>query len=285
MSRAFRRHAAVALGACVRSLVVGLLALFLAGPRSATGAEPAGDRASLTVFAAASLAEPFGDLGRILEASHPGIRVRFNFAGSQQLAAQIEQGAAADLFASADERWMQYLADRDRLAGEARVFAHNGLVVIVPRSNPARIARLGDLARRGVKVVLGAPAVPVGTYSREVLRRLSAEAGYPSDYAVRVMANVVSEEENVKSVVAKVQLGEADAGMVYRSDVTPAVERYVKVFELPEAAQIVARYPIAALREARQPQAAQAFLDLLASPAGRAVLERHRMQAPPIVTP
>jgi molybdate transport system substrate-binding protein len=127
--------------------------------------------------------------------------------------------------------------------------------------------------------------VPVGTYSREVLRRLAAEADYPSDYALRVMANVVSEEENVKSVVAKVQLGEADAGMVYRSDVTPAVERYVKVFELPAAAQIVARYPIAALRDARQPQAAQAFLDLLASPAGRAVLERHRMQAPPATSP
>ena len=249
-------------------------------------AAPSADaRATLTVFAAASLSEPFGELGRMLESARPGLKVRFNFAGSQQLASQIEQGAAADLFASADERWAQYLAEHGRLSSEPRVFAHNGLVVIVPRSNPGRIANLADLARHGTKVVLGAPAVPVGGYSREALRRLGAQPGYPSDYASRVLANVVSEEENVKSVVAKVQIAEADAGMVYRSDVNASVGRYLKVFELPAAAQIVADYPIATVQGSTHAEAAQAFLDLLASPEGRAVLERFRMTPAAPATP
>ena len=258
-----------------RPLALGLVAATLSAGRPAAGAPVSEERATLTVFAAASLAESFGELGRLLEASHPGLRVRFNFAGSQQLAAQIEQGAAADLFAAADERWMGVLAERGWLAEASRVFAHNGLVVVLPRSNPARIGRLEDLARRGVKVVLAAPAVPVGAYSREVLRRLAAQPGFTRDYATRVASNVVSEEENVKSVLAKVQLGEADAGMVYRSDVTPAAARQLRVLELPPAAQVTARYPIARVRGSPQPEAARAFLDLLASETGRAVLRRH----------
>jgi len=240
----------------------------------AAAAEPS---ATLTVFAAASLAEPFGELGRTLERSRPGLVVRFNFAGSQQLASQIEEGARVDLFASADDRWMSYLAERGRLSEDARTFARNGLVVIVPRTNPARIGRLQDLARRGVKLVVGAPAVPVGAYSREVLRRLAALPGFPPDFAARVLRNVVSEEENVKSVVAKVQIGEADAGIVYRSDVNPAAARHVRTFPLPDEANVVAEYPIALLRDAPDEPAARAFLALLASPEGAAVLARHQM--------
>jgi len=268
-----------------RCLAGVFAAALLAAPLPAGAAPAADERTTLTVFAAASLSEPFGELGRMLESARPGLKVRFNFAGSQQLASQIEQGAAADLFASADERWMHYLADRGRLEGEPRVFAHNGLVVIVPRANPGRISSLVDLARHGIKVVLGAPAVPAGAYSRAALRRLGAEPGYPSGYAARVMANVVSEEENVKSVVAKVQIAEADAGMVYRSDVNASVARYLKVFELPEAAQIVADYPIAALKGSSHAEAARAFLDLLAAPEGRAVLERFRMTPAATATP
>jgi len=257
-------------------VLAGVLgATILVVPLHAGAAHTADEHATLTVFAAASLSEPFGELGRMLESARPGLKVRFNFAGSQQLASQIEQGAAADLFASADERWMHYLADRGRLEGEPRVFARNGLVVIVPRSNPGRIASLVDLARHGIKVVLGAPAVPVGAYSREALRRLAAEPSYPSGYAARVMANVVSEEENVKSVVGKVQLGEADAGLVYRSDVSRAVARYVRVLEIPEAANVLAEYPIAVLRGAAHADAARAFVALVRSPEGQRILARH----------
>jgi molybdate transport system substrate-binding protein len=261
--------------------ISGVIACLFAAPLAAHSfaATPpkADERATLTVFAAASLAEPFGELGKMLESSHPGLQVRFNFAGSQQLAAQIEQGASADLFASADERWMEHLALSNKLEGGPRVFAHNGLVVIVPKSNPARIHSLPELAKRGVKVVVGSHATPVGMYSREVLRRLGLGPDFVPDYAQRVMANVVSEEDNVKSVVTKVQLGEADAGMVYRSDLTPSVARNVRVFELPPAAQIVASYPIAALKGSAHTEAAQAFLALLASKEGQAVLERHRL--------
>jgi molybdate transport system substrate-binding protein len=247
-------------------LVAGLIGF--AG--SATAASPR----TLTVFAAASLAEPFTELGHKLDAQQPGLKTRFNFAGSQQLAAQIDQGAAADLFASADDRWMSFLAGRGRLAGEPRTFAGNQLVVIVPRSNPARIGRLEDLSRRGVKVVLGAAAVPVGTYSREALQRLTHQPGFPPDYCARVLANVVSEEENVKSVLAKVELAEADAGMVYRSDVSPEAARHVRVFDLPDSANVIAQYPIAVVRGAPDEPDARAFLALLGSPAGRAILER-----------
>jgi molybdate transport system substrate-binding protein len=122
------------------------------------------------------------------------------------------------LFASADARWMQYAQERHLLAGAPRAFAHNRLVVIVPNSNPAALVRLRDLARSGVKLVLGADAVPVGRYGREMLAKLSADASFGTDFAARVLGNVVSDEESVSGVVAEVQLGEADAGIVYRSD-------------------------------------------------------------------
>jgi molybdate transport system substrate-binding protein len=229
----------------------------------------------LEVYAAASLADAFTELGRLFEQRQPGIRVRFNFAGSQQLATQIEQGAAADVFASADERWMDYAKERGLVVGEPTMFVHNRLVVIVPRTNPARIGRLQDLAKGGIKLVLAADAVPVGRYSRTVIRNLSHTEGFPADYAPRTLKNVVSEEENVKSVVSKVQLGEADAGFVYRSDISPVIRRYVRVLEVPASANVVAAYPIARVKDAPAPEAAKAFLDLVLSAEGQQVLERH----------
>ena len=229
---------------------------------------------TLNVFAAASLMDAFHELGGMLESRQPGLRVRFNFAGSQQLAIQLEQGAVADVFASADARWMAYAADRGLLRGEAQVFARNRLVVIIPSTNPARIQRLQDLSRSGVKLVLGADAVPVGRYSRVALQALSKDPAFGGDYATRVLRNVVSEEENVKSVVGKVQLGEADAGMVYRSDVTSSVARFLKVLMLPESADIVASYPIAAVNAGPDSMAAHAFLELVLSPEGQKVLQK-----------
>jgi molybdate transport system substrate-binding protein len=230
---------------------------------------------ALNVYAAASLTEAFQELGQSMQQSHPGLTVRFNFAGSQQLALQIEQGGPADVFASADQRWMSYVVEKGQVDGEPAVFARNRLVAIVPRTNPARIARLEDLARRGTKIVLAAEAVPVGKYSREALGKLAGAEGYPEDYDHRVLANVVSQEENVKSVVAKVQLGEADAGIVYQSDVAPSVTRYVKVFEIPDPYNSIATYPIAVLKSAGNAQAARDFIALVTSAQGQAVLQRH----------
>ena len=149
----------------------------------------------VTVFAAASLTEAFNELGQRFEAEHPGTRVRFNYAGSQQLVLQLQHGADADVFASADERWMRKAQEDSLIAGPPTLFARNRLVVIVPAGNPARVAALPDLARRGLKIVLAAEAVPAGRYTRQALDRLSGATGFPVDYAPRVLANVVSEEE------------------------------------------------------------------------------------------
>jgi molybdate transport system substrate-binding protein len=257
----------------LRWLALALIPWLVAARPAPVPAAESGE-ATLTVFAAASLSEAFTELGHELERQRPGLTVRFNFAGSQQLAAQIEQGARADVFASADERWMSYLGDRHLLTGEPTEFARNLLVVIVPRANPARIGRPRDLARGGVKLILAADAVPVGRYSRTVLRNLARDPAYGPDYPRRVIANVVSEEENVRSVVGKVQLGEGDAGMVYRSDVTPPVARRVRVIEIPEAANVLASYPMALVRDAPSPSAARAFMDLVLSSAGQQTLAR-----------
>ncbi len=214
-------------------------------------------------------------MGAKLQARTPGSSVVFNFAGSQQLALQLEQGAPADIFASADERWMRYAREKALVEGEPHPFVRNRLVVIVPKTNPARIRDLPDLARRGTKVVLAAGAVPVGGYSREALHNLASAPGYPAEYDARVVANVVSQEDNVKAVVSKVQLGEADAGIVYRSDLTPAVIRYVRVIDIPDRYNVIASYPIARVKGANNPEAAQAFIALVLSDEGQAVLRRH----------
>ena len=228
----------------------------------------------LTVFAAASLTGAFQEIGGMFEQAHPGTRVRFNFAGSQQLATQLEQGAIADVFASADQRWMDYAAEKDLLAGAARLFAHNRLVVIVPSTNPARIGRLQDLAKRGVKLVVAAEAVPVGAYTRQSLAKLAQAPDFPADYDRRVLANVVSQEENVKAVVTKVQLGEADAGVVYASDAMGSVARHLRVFPIPDEQNVIADYPIAALKGATAPSAAKDFIGLVLAAEGQAVLQR-----------
>ena len=229
----------------------------------------------LSVYAAASLSDAFNEIADSLERRGPDLRIDFNFAGSQLLVLQLGQGAAADVFASADDRWMQIARDSALIEGTPQTFARNRLVVIVPKGNPARIGKLQDLARSGVKLVLAADAVPAGRYAREAIFRLGWSAGYPPDYSRRVLANVVSYEENVRSVAAKVQLGEADAGFVYLSDVTPAVTRQVRRFDLPDTANVIASYPIAMVRHAQNAAAAKAFIDFVLSPSGQAVLTKN----------
>lgn len=258
-----------------RAVACLAVAATLAGTNASSTAAKEAPSSTLHVFAAASLSKPFTEIAQGLERERPGLRVRLVFAGSQQLAAQIEQGASADVFASADERWMTYVRRKDLAAGEPSVFARNTLVVIVPKTNPARIGRLKDLAKGGVKLVFGAEAVPVGTYSRIVLKNLGKDPAYGADFATRVMRNVVSEEENVRAVVSKVQLGEADAGIVYRSDVTKGAARYIKSFDIPVEANVVATYPIVLVAGTRHAEEARAFVERVLSPEGQAILKRH----------
>jgi len=248
-----------------RLLLLVVAALGLAPPVQAA------QRATLHVFAAASLVDAFDAMAKAFEKANPDVRVRIEYGGTQQLAAQIEHGAEADVFASADERWMAYLVGRGLVAGAPAVFAGNTLVFVTPKSNPGRVGGIKDAARSGIKVILGAESVPVGAYTRLALAKLSQDPAFGEDFGRRVLRNVVSQEENVKSIVAKVQLGEADAGIVYRSDVTPPVGRHVKMLEIPKAAAVIAAYPIAATHS-RHPELAQSFLDYVQSPAGQAAL-------------
>jgi len=229
---------------------------------------------TLNVFAAASLTESFTEISTVYQQQHPNITVKFNFNGSQILEQQIANGAPADVFASADQTNMQKASDAG-LVNTPQVFVKNRLVVIIPTNNPGNINSLKDLANKGVKIILGATAVPAGKYSRQALANMSQSPDYGSGYANAVLANVVSEEQNVKAVVQKVQLGEADAGFVYLTDVTPAVTSKVKTIDIPDPYNVIAQYPIATVKSSPHLSDAQSFVDFVLSPAGQAILKKY----------
>jgi molybdate transport system substrate-binding protein len=234
------------------------------------------DPQSLVVFAAASLTEAFQDLGREFEAENPGVVVTFNFASSQTLRTQIEAGAAADMFASASVKELEVLAAEGMLSGVGRFFATNLLTIVVPADNPADIESPLDLARPGVKLVLAAEQVPAGTYARQSIDRLAGVYGASFSEAVR--ENVVSSEDNVKQIVAKVQLGEADAGIVYVTDALAAAS--LITIPIPPEQNVVAEYPIAVLAHATNGHLAESFVEYLFSPDGLDILERWGFRPP-----
>ena len=229
---------------------------------------------SVTIFAAASLADAFDELKRQIEAANPDATIRYSFAASSALATQLEQGAKADLVASADQPQMDRARQAGVIQGEGRVFVQNKPVIIVPANNPRNISRPQDLANPGVKLVLAAPQVPIGNYARQVFDNMGHDPAYGADFAQRVRSNVASEEANVRQVVGKVQLGEGDAGIVYSSDVTPAVRNQLRTIQIPDDVNVIARYPVAVVKGAANEAGARAFVDYLVSPAGQAILER-----------
>jgi molybdate transport system substrate-binding protein len=229
--------------------------------------------AQLTVFAASSLRDAFQDLGRIFEQQHPGTSVSFNFAGSQELRTQVEHGARADVLASADPRTLRALAGAG-LSLEPQVFARNEPVIVVPVGNPAGIDALADLPRAR-RLVVGAPEVPIGEYTVRILE--AASRRYGPAFGAAVESRVASRELNVRQVLAKVALGEADAAIVYRTDAL-ASRGAVEVISIPPQLNVVAEYPIALLRGAPRPGLARAFVELVLSSAGQAVLARHGFQ-------
>jgi molybdate transport system substrate-binding protein len=253
-------------------LVLGLL---VATGGTATASEAPRVQGELTIFAAASLADAFKEMAAEIEQAHPGTKLTFNFAGSPTLRTQLAQGARADVFASADEPNM-YGAEKDgTISGEPRIFARNLLVVVVPADNRAGINTLQDLAKPKLKLVLTNKDVPVGNYARQALDKVSQDPAFGDDFARRVLANLVSEEANVKQVASKVQLGEADAGIVYSTDVTQAMRSAVWVIEIPPEFNVTAKYPMAAVKGTRNESGARAFIEYVLSPAGQAILTRH----------
>jgi molybdate transport system substrate-binding protein len=230
----------------------------------------------LTVYAAASLRDAFKEIGANFEAANPGFKVVFSFAGSQQLAEQIGAGAPADVFASANKAMMDAVIKTGRVGGGTdKVFARNRLVVIVPGDNPARIRTLKDLAKRGVKLVLADKRVPVGGYSLDFLAKAARKPTYGATYSQTVLSNVVSYEEDVKAVFSKVALGEADAGIVYSSDVVADKAKAVRKIDIPNDLNTVATYPVAPLQDSPNRLMAQRFIDYVLSPEGQKVLVKY----------
>ncbi|MFI7589332.1 molybdate ABC transporter substrate-binding protein [Spongisporangium articulatum] len=244
------------------SVAVAALTLTACGGSSSGGSpadNPSGPLSgTITVFAAASLTESFTALGRQFESGHPGTTVRFNFGPSSGLATQIVNGAPADVFASASPKNMTQVSDA-QAAGRSVVFATNTMEIAVPQGNPAKIDSVDDLARKGVKVVLCAATVPCGATARQVLAN------------AKITVKAVSDEVDVKSTLQKVGLGEADAGVVYVTDVRSAGDEIEGVL-IPDAVNASTDYPIATLTGSRNSALAQAFVDYVTSPAGRAEL-------------
>jgi molybdate transport system substrate-binding protein len=244
------------------AVLVGL-ALALTGCASATPAEPESSadalEGSITVFAAASLKATFTELAEDFESANPGTTVALNFAGSSDLVTQITEGAPADVFASADEKNMARVTDAALAEGEPVDFATNVLEIAVPPGNPAGIEAFADLAGSDAKVVVCAPAVPCGAATATV------------ETATGVDIAPVSEESSVTDVLGKVTSGEADAGLVYVTDVIAAGDA-VEGVEFDESDQAVNTYPIVALKDSAASDVARAFVDYIASEAGRRVL-------------
>ena len=240
----------------MRRLTAVLAAMLLLAAACSSGG---GTRHQVTVFAAASLGDAFKAMTKPFAAAHDNYSLTFNFAGSQQLVAQLQQGAKADALATADQPTMAGVPTKDR-STVPLVFARNRLVIAVGHGNPKHIHTLADLARPDLKVVLAATAVPAGKYARQAL----AKAG--------VYVNPVSLEDNVESVVTKVGLGEADAGIVYATDATAG--RNVEAVPIPDVYNVLAQYPAAGLTTGTSLAGGRQFVAFLKSPSGQAILRR-----------
>jgi molybdate transport system substrate-binding protein len=234
-----------------------------AGASAAAGGE-------ITVFAAASLKGALEKAKTAYEAAYPGTTLTVSTDSSSALETQIEQGAPADVFLSADTTNPKKLVDKGLAQGDPVTFAGNKLTVIVPTANPAGITTPADLAKSGVKVIAAGDEVPITKYATQLVDNLAKETGYPADFAAAYAANVVSNEDNVKAVVAKIELGEGDAGIVYVTDAKASDK--VTPIDVPETANVPATYDGVVVKAPKDAAAATTFLDWFAGPDGQAIL-------------
>jgi molybdate transport system substrate-binding protein len=244
------------------------------GTTGTTGASggSGGAEAELTVSAASSLTEAFGEIGDAFEAANPGTTVTFNFGPSDGLAGQIDQGAPVDVFASASPTWMDSVQDDGPGVTDRADFAQNRLAIIVPADNPAGIEDLNDLTEDGVQLVIAAEGVPAGDYAREIFKNAGISKA--------AMANVVSNEEDVKAVITKVMSGEADAGIGYVTDVTPDVADEVTLIPIPDEVNVIATYPIAVVNGSEEADLAQGFVEYVLGD-GQQTLAEYGFLPPP----
>ncbi|MFI1782049.1 molybdate ABC transporter substrate-binding protein [Streptomyces rubiginosohelvolus] len=230
----------------------------------ATSSASGAPKADLTVLAASSLTDVFKEAGAAYEKANPGTKVTFSFAGSQELAAQVKQGAPADALVTADTKTMDGLSGD---TGKPTVIAKNRLVIATGEGNPEKVESLKDLADPKLKVVLAAPEVPVGRYSQQILD------------AQKIEVKPVSQEPNVRAVLSKVELGEADAGLVYKTDAATATDK-VDAIEIPDAENAIASYPAATLKASKHSEAAAAFVAWLSTPEAQKILQGAGFQQP-----
>jgi molybdate transport system substrate-binding protein len=233
----------------------------------------------LTIYGAASLKAALEKAKTAYEAAVPGTTLTISTDASSALATKIEQGAPADVFLSADTKNPQALVDKGLTDGPAVDFAGNKLTVIVPADNPARITTPADLARAGVKLIAAGDEVPITKYATQLVGNLAKEPGYPADFAAAYAANVVTREDNVKAVVAKIELGEGDAGIVYITDAAASTK--AATVTVPDSANVLATYAGVVVKESSNAAAARAFLAWLAGPDGRAILASFGFLPPP----
>lgn len=224
----------------------------------------------LIVFGAASLKGALEQAKAAYEATNAGTTLTISTDSSSALETQIEQGAPADVFLSADRTNPQKLVDAGLADGAAVTFAGNELTVVVPADNPAGISSPADLAKAGVKVIAAGDKVPITKYATQLIGNLAKEAGYPADFVAAYTASIVSKEDNVKAVIAKIELGEGDAGIVYVTDAKASTK--VKTVDVPDSANVPATYDAVVVKASANAAAARAFLDWFAGPAGQAIL-------------
>jgi molybdate transport system substrate-binding protein len=242
------------------------------GGEETTGGRDGKQENTLTVFGASSLTDAFGELAMTFEKKNGSVEVRTSFGASSDVLAQIQQGAPADVFASADEAKMRTAVEEGLVAGKSQIFVRNRLIIVVPEDNPAGIEGYEDLSEPDLKLVLAEDEVPVAEYAKESLDKANAE--YGADFRQRVLDNVVSREADVRAGVNRVALGDADATFGYTSDVTPDVRDRVETVEIPPDLNVIATYPIAVLEEAASPELAKQWIELVMSQEGQDILEK-----------
>lgn len=263
----------------VSLIAVLVLACGRVSPASVEAA-PTQQARFVTVFAASSLTDAFKDLGAMFEAT-TGTPVTFNFGASTQLRTQLEQGAVADIFASADTVQMDRARQSGVIAGADQIFATNRLVVVTPANNQAGVSGSGDLAKPGLKIVTAQQDVPIGVYTQTMLDTMSQDPQFGADFKDRANANIVSREPNVRQIVAKIQLGEGDAAVVYKTDVTPQSAPDLLTIDIPDNFNTLAQYPIAGIVNAPQGDAGAMFIAFVMSPEGQGVLQKWNFQPAP----
>jgi len=224
----------------------------------------------MTVYGAASLKGVLDKVKAAYETAKPGTTLTVSTDSSATLETQIEQGAPADVFLSADTTNPKKLVDKGLAAGDAVTFAGNKLTIIVPTANPAGIKTPADIAKTGVTVIAAGDEVPITKYATQLVANLAKEAGYPTDFVAKYTANIASKEDNVKAIVAKIELGEGDAGIVYVTDARASTK--VTAVDVPDTANVPATYAGVVVKASRNAAAAQAFLTWFAGPDGQAIL-------------